>query len=108
MLCLKLGWLSSSGEFIECGTYEHVSIAHELVDKLPCRSPAELRKADDDILIDNGWVHIGISAFSHKYVIWWNHKTLLSSEQRNFLIPYFEDRDNVEMMCLSNWDTDNR
>lgn len=39
-----------------------------------------------------------------------NHKTLLSSEQRNFLIPYFEDRDNVEMMCLSNWDwdTDNR
>jgi len=107
MLNLKLGWLSPDGKLVECGSYEHMSVARDLVDKHKYVRPLLERKPDDDILIDNGWAHIGISALEHRYVIWWNQRRILSNEQKNFLFPYFADKDLVTSSCWINWEEDN-
>ena len=47
---------------------------------------------DDDKLLNNGWVYIGIGVyFEHEWRIGWNTK--LSPEQIQFLRPYFEQND---------------
>lgn len=104
---LKLGWLSPDGKLIECGSYEHISIAHDLVKQYKYATEILNRKPDDDVLVDNGWVHIGISSFDHKYVVWWNYRKLLSYEQKQYLEPYFENKDSVTDSCYMHWEEDN-
>ena len=81
----KLGWLAPDGSFLECGCFEHVSVAKELVEKF---YPNEPSSHYDDVLLDKGWVHIGISAIDHDYYFWWNK--FLTEPQKQFMKPYFE------------------
>lgn len=89
---LKQGWLSPTGEFFSCGSYDHLSLARDLSEPLliPDIDPQTLRKISaDDKLLDSGWVYIGISSFlCHEYRISW--KRFLTDNQKNFLRPYFE------------------
>lgn len=103
----SLGWLSPEGILVPCGSYGHISVAHDLVNKLNYERPLLERKSDEDILVDNGWVHIGISAMEHKYAIWWNYRTILSKEQKEYLNPYFEDRNAVTAGTWMHWEQDN-
>ena len=106
MLDLKLGWLSPDGVLTECGSYEHISVSHDLVKRYRYATDTLHRKPDDDVLIDNGWVHIGISALEHRYVVWWNFRRPLSNEQKSFLVPYFENKDLVITSSFMRWQED--
>ena len=98
----KLGWLAPDGSFLECGCFEHVSVAKELVEKF---YPNEPSNHYDDVLLDKGWVHIGISAIDHDYYFWWNN--FLTEPQKQFMKPYFEtDEIKIFYSAICKWDRD--
>lgn len=92
---IKTGWLSPTGEFFPAGLYDHIYVARELADSLSLPSydfKTNRMIPDDDKLLNNGWVYIGIGVyFEHEWRIGWNTK--LSPEQIRFLRPYFEQND---------------
>lgn len=84
---LKLGWLSPTGEFTECNSYDHISVAREIAVRL---NLPECDFRPDSALMRAGWVYIGISTFMcHEWRIAWERH--LTPEQTCFLRPYFED-----------------
>ena len=112
---LKQGWLSPTGEFFECSSYNHMALAHELSDPLglPDIDPKTLRRIyDDDKLLNAGWVSIGINTYlCHEWIIAW--KRTLTPEQKQFLRPYFEESEEVYgipvNMCICTlWEEENR
>ena len=90
---LKTGRLSPTGEFFSSSLYEHISIAHKLAESLHIQNydfKRNRRISDDDMLLNAGWVYIGIGVyFEHEWRIGWNYK--LTPEQIKFLRPYFEN-----------------
>ena len=92
---LKQGWLSPTGEFTECNSYDHIAVARSLA--YPLHFPdydtrTERRVSDDEKLLNAGWAYIGVSSFlCHEWRIGW--KKNLTPEQRRFLRPYFEESD---------------
>lgn len=88
----KLGWLSPTGEFHECHSYDHIDVARELADalRLHCYDfKTERRISEDEALLKAGWAYIGVSLLGIKeYNIYWERH--LTSEQRQFLQPYFD------------------
>ena len=114
---MKLGWLSPSGEFIECGYWEHLAIAHELVEKYYTTTivtpnivsiPSNTKiTPDDDLLLENGWVYIGISSFGTRELrIGW--KKFLTEHQKYFLKPYFEQTEiDINSVAKLRWDEEN-
>lgn len=92
---LKQGWLSPTGEFVECNSYDHIAIARDLANNLNLYqfSVKQNRPLPEDTLLMNaGWVYIGISSFMcHEWRIGWYRK--LTFEQVRFLRPYFEESD---------------
>ena len=93
METLKQGWLSPTGEFFECGSFDHIDVAGTLCEPLHLPDydfKTERRISADDKLLNYGWVYIGISCFfCHEWRIAW--RAHLSYEQKKFLEPYFED-----------------
>ena len=87
MVELQQGWLSPTGEFFECHSYDHYSTARELADNLslPYIDIKTSRIiSEDDRLLNAGWVYIGIASFMcHEWRIGWKLK--LSPEQVCFL-----------------------
>ena len=83
---LKTGWLSPTGDFHPCYSYDHISEARSITGKFKyseCKNP-------DEELMNAGWVYIGISSFMcHEWRIGW--RKFLTDYQINFLKPYFED-----------------
>ena len=89
----RQGWLSPTGEFFECKSYDHCETARELADNLSLQR-IDIKTSriisEDEQLLNAGWVYIGISSFMcHEWRIGWNRK--LTPEQICFLRPYFED-----------------
>lgn len=88
---LKTGWLSPTGEFFPCDTFEHIAVAEKLA--------GESYKADE-ILMKRGFVHISISLLGRKeWAIFWDLRHNLTPEQVRFLRPYFEE--NTFPVCFS-------
>lgn len=86
---LSTGWLSPDGSFFKCNTYDHVCSAISLVDKFGYS--IDLSHADD-ILLNHGWVYVGISSFfCHEWRVEW--EKFLTVSQKQFLKPYFEGSD---------------
>lgn len=85
---LKTGWLSPTGEFIPCETYNHISIARNIFKKDIARP--------DEQLHNLGWVSISIATFlEHGFII--NFSTSLTPEQIKFLKPYYYGEYNLEL-----------
>lgn len=90
---LRQGWLSPTGEFYECSSFDHIVLAKDLAEKqsvpdIDARSHRII--PDDERLMMAGWVYIGISSFRcHEWRIGW--KRSITPEQIRFLRPYFED-----------------
>ena len=107
MTKLRQGWLSPTGEFFECHSYDHYETAKELADNLNLLSidiKTNRTFSEDDQLLNAGWVYIGISSFMcHEWRIGWNIK--LTPEQISFLHPYFEDENElpVNEFCKMHW-----
>lgn len=96
------GWLSPSGEFVPCNSYDHIATARELVERFQYQNI--MRKGrnlpDDDILLENGWAYIGISVlFSHEFSIGW--KSFLTDYQKQFLQPYFNGEYNLPVNSVA-------
>jgi hypothetical protein len=104
---LRQGWLSPTGEFFECNSYDHYETAKELAEAIfvPSINPKMHRViSDDERLLNAGWVYIGISSFMcHEWRISWNRK--LTPEQISFLRPYFENENElpVNEFCRTLW-----
>ena len=101
MNIIKCGWLSSSGEFIECEPYEHMSIAEEIVGgKVPYY-------VADEYLLSHGWVKIYRESFcGHKWYIKWYG--FLSEPQKKYLRPIFEsDENEIYIGCRDDWEKEN-
>lgn len=95
---LNTGWLSPTGEFFQCNSYDHIAVAREL-------SGDDYRA--DEMLMKRGFVQISISLLGKKeWAIFWDAKHHLTPEQTRFLRPYFEDT-NTFPVCFSakcRWD----
>lgn len=98
MSTIKCGWLSSSGEFVQCEPYEHMAVAQGLI------ASKALYSVADDYLLDHGWVKIYRESFNgHKWHVDW--KGFLSDPQKSFLRPIFEDCENdIYAYCRYCWE----
>jgi len=86
---INLGWLSPTGEFVKCSSYDHTETAREILSSIK-NIPEKDMECADDVLNDSGWVYIGISSLGRKeYRIYWRGH--LTPEQIQFLRPYFEN-----------------
>lgn len=97
---MKTGWLSPTGEWFPCAVYDHMVWARRLAD-------TTIRP--DDVLINRRWVKITISQLGRKeWRIYWGHQRL-TTEQKQFLRPYFEpDSDYpVDELTRSFWEDEN-
>lgn len=105
---LRQGWLSPSGEFVECNSYDHLCVARSLAGHLNTPDYDQRRErtvSADEKLMNAGWVYIGISSFMcHEWRIGWARD--LSPEQRIFLKPYFEDGDGLPVndVAIMRWE----
>lgn len=94
---MKTGWLSPTGEFIECDVCDHVYIARELT--------GEGYHADDTLL-KRGYVQISRSLMgNYEQKIYYDLHHNLTPEQTRFLRPYFEDNDiPMDSLAQMRWD----
>lgn len=80
------GWLSPTGEFIQCNTYAHIKTADEIYSKFTGSS--KCTSTPDRELLKLGWVSISIMTFfDHGFDF--SHMQHLTSEQIAFLRPYY-------------------
>lgn len=88
---LKHGWLSPTGEFIECKCWEHYETADKIykqvfhVDDIPFVRIF----GEEDALYEIGWIKISRSAFGMREWCFYGYK-IWSAEQYNFLKPYID------------------
>lgn len=108
---LNQGWLDSYGQLYSCSSYDHISKAREIIEKhhYPIIEKDGRLLSPDEILLINGWVHIGRSnGFLFHTSCWkidWHYRHHLTGEQRKFLIPYFESE--VDDYDRSRWEEEN-
>lgn len=81
------GWLSPSGEFIECDPRYHWSMAVELGERLGLSE--EEQNYADSFLIKYGWIEISFSLMLDGYVFLY-YKTA-SESQKLFLRRFLEE-----------------
>ena len=93
---MKTGWLSPTGEFIECDVCDHLDVARELT--------GEGYHADDTLL-KRGYVQISRSLMGNReYKIYYDLHHNLTTEQIRFLRPYFEDNNILmDSMAQMRW-----
>ena len=79
---MQTGWLSPTGEWHPCETYEHTNYASRILNSSESR------------LENTGWVKITRSAMGiREQKIYWDLRHTLTPEQAHFLRPYFEEND---------------
>lgn len=85
---LKTGWLSPTGEFLECAYYDHYFTAKEIVDR--CSKYFCADEDYDRYLEEHGWISIHLSLFGERrWVI--SETRYPSPEQIKFLEQYLYD-----------------
>lgn len=99
---LPLGWLSTSGDFIECDRCDHIFYAEEILKRICPVSYTYYNSRPDDGLLELGYVKISLSIVGRKeYLIYWNRH--LTDSQKEFLIPYFES-DMISFNSKARWE----
>ena len=84
---MDTGWLSPSGEFIECEPRDHLSVADGIAQNLDiydddCNS--------DDVLLEFGWIRISILEFLEYGFVFYFVKDNASENQRLFLRDFYD------------------
>ena len=88
----KLGWLSPDGELVECNSFDHISSASEICDKIGYSYTNARGNAPDDVLLAHGWLHLTFSLLDHEYRIYYayfNH-VRLTEAQKAYIPPFKE------------------
>ena len=107
----KIGWLSPTGEFTECNSFDHVEVARDIAEKLNLQTFDAnmcIYLPYDEVLMRAGWAHIGVSMLMRKewFVFWERH---LTPEQISFLEPYFASPDiNIGTVTRQRWEFENQ
>lgn len=100
---MKTGWLSPTGELIECAYFDHYATAKELVNKLSKNIDKTIEP--DDLLLQCGYAKLGISMLGMKsYYVIRNRK--LTECQRYFLKDIIEDENPdipIDSLTLAQW-----
>ena len=82
------GWLSPSGEFIECDPHDHWGTAVELGEKLGLSEEDQNRA--DDFLIEHGWIRISFLLMLDTGYVFSYYKAA-SESQKLFLRRFLEE-----------------
>lgn len=96
---LSTGWLSPTGEFVQCGWGDHLDVAEDIVNKSQIYDSA-IYWSYDDCLEKNGWIGIHLSLLHNKE--WCLSECLhMTPEQHSFLLPYMNDdiQPGVSLRC---------
>ena len=94
MLC---GFLSPSGEYIECESYEHLDVATQLVNKFYPDCKIKNRIEAENKLFDEGYVELNSRSASFRFFI--NHKErTLSDKQVAFLEENLTNTNNDDQL----------
>ena len=97
---LYTGWLSPTGEFFPCRSYEHISTARELC--VAYGIDTNKTSFPDEELLRHGWISISIMAFlEHGFEVAIHPKAKPTQEQLLFLKPYYEGERGLEMIDVS-------
>lgn len=98
---MQTGWLSPTGEFIECDVYNHIYVARQLTHD---------GYHADDILLKRGYVQISRSLMGNReQAIFYDLRHTLTPEQVRFLRPYFEENDiPVSEVARQRWEMEVR
>lgn len=100
---LKLGWLSPEGKFIELENKSCFKKAKEILNSLDISYRGQ---EPDELLIEQGWCSVDVGKYWKKdYQIWWNKN--LTSKQKEFLIPYFNDETKASYVSRKKWEKEN-
>lgn len=83
---LSTGWLSPTGEFLECELFDHISLSKEIAKSYK----HYLSEMEPSTFIENqGWIGIHISLFGKKEWIVSSNK--MTEDQYQFLRKYLQD-----------------
>lgn len=98
---MQTGWLSPTGEFIECDVFDHIYVARQLTHD---------GYHADDILLKRGYVQISRSLMGNReQAIFYDLRHTLTPEQVRFLRPYFEENDiPVSEVARQRWEMEVR
>ena len=104
---MNLGWLSPTGEFIQCALMDHLSVAREIADELNYPKYDDIKDKllhPDEQLLRNGWVHITrFQLGAHEYVVYWQRH--LTQEQKRYLEPFFNDDNSlIDRLSRFEWE----
>lgn len=84
---MDTGWLSPSGEFIECEPRDHLSMAEDIAQKLGIYDENCI---SDDVLLEFGWIRISFLTFFEHGFIFSFVKENASENQRLFLLDFYD------------------
>ena len=82
------GWLSPSGEFIECDPHDHWSMAVKLGEKMGLSK--EDRNIAEAFLMKHGWIEISFTVMLETGYVFLYYETA-SESQRLFLRQFLEE-----------------
>lgn len=96
---MKMGWLSPCGDFTPCESWEHLSVARNLIDEHGMAHVISDHWHADEVLLSAGWVRIG--RYEGKQSIQWKMFRHLTEVQKTFLKPYFSDLNDLQVTDYS-------
>lgn len=84
---MNTGWLSPSGEFIECEPRDHLGVADDIAQSL---NIYDNNYNSDDVLLEYGWIRISILSFFEHGFHFSFIKDNASESQRLFLHDFYD------------------
>lgn len=81
------GWLSPTGEFIECESREHFIIAYNIAQRIGLHDE---NCNSDDVLLKHGWIRISmLTFFEHGFCFSYKRESA-SENQKIFLLKFYD------------------
>lgn len=87
------GWLSPSGEFIQCHTYDHIDTAEEITEHLKNRRNGI---EAEDVLYAAGWISITIAQIIEHGFRFCGGGRVKPTEIQKSMLKQFIERDDVK------------
>lgn len=90
---LHTGWLSPTGEFIQCDYMSHAATAQKIVEKYEVQLGHEI--TEDDFLFQAGWIEIGFNMLGKQeyYILF---ETPLTDIQIRYLQNILDKEDKLD------------
>ena len=92
------GWLSPDGEFIPCHSYDHISTARDIVEKIGTAVKYKWRDSNspEDVLFGNGWISINIRAMFERGIEFCRNYHAPVTDIQAKMLREFAEKDDVK------------